>query len=164
MKVCKILSASVLSLFLSANAAYAALDLPCQLAQNSHGYVMDKEKPSHTVKEQDPIKRLQGKKEKIKKLLDEGKITKEKAEEKLRLIDEKIKKIEEFNKLPLNEKKEKLINSFRTFTNNLVEKGVITKEKAEELLKEYESKVKQWDGSGKPPRFKKGHKCPRKKR
>jgi len=114
--------------------------------------------------EQDPIKRLQGKKEKIQKLFDEGKLTREEAEAKIRQIDEKIKKIEEFNKLPLNKKKEKLIENFRNFTDDMVKKGKITRERADELLKEYESKVNQWDGSGKPPMFKKGRKCPLKKK
>lgn len=164
MKVFKIISASVLPIFLSANLAFTTLDLPCLTVQYSHNYLVENESISARETEQDPIKRLQGKKEKIQKLFDEGKLTREEAEAKIRQIDEKIKKIEEFNKLPLNKKKEKLIENFRNFTDDMVKKGKITRERADELLKEYESKVNQWDGSGKPPMFKKGRKCPLKKK
>lgn len=160
MKVYKILTASVISLCISANAAFAAVDLPFQLSRNSHYYVMEKERISERKKEQDPIKQLQHKKEKIQKLLDQGKLTKEEAQEKIKIIDAKIKKLEEFNKLSLKEKKKKLIKNFKTFTDDMVKKGKITQEKADELLKEYESKVKQWDGNGHPPKFGKGLKKP----
>lgn len=164
MKVFEIMSASVLPIFLSANLAFTTLDLPRLTVQYSHNYLVENESISARETEQDPIKRLQGKKEKIQKLFDEGKLTREEAEAKIRQIDEKIKKIEEFNKLPLNKKKEKLIENFRNFTDDMVKKGKITRERADELLKEYESKVNQWDGSGKPPMFKKGRKCPLKKK
>lgn len=142
--------------------------MPCwnyPVSRNRTPYVSAvNEKPSVGGKEHDPVKRLQGEKEKIKKLLEEGKITKEEAEERIKLIDEKIKKIEEYNKLPLEKKKEKLIENFRNFTDEMVKKGEITQEKAEELIKEYESKIKQWNGNGMPPILKKGHKCPMKKK
>lgn len=164
MKVFRILPVSMVSCLLSANLAFAVLDLPCQLMQDSHYNMVEKENSTCSEKEEDPIKKLQGKKEKIQKLFEEGKLTKEEAEAKIKLIDEKIKKIEEFNKLPLSKKKEKLIENFKNFTDDMVRKGKITQEKAEELVKEYESKVNRWDGNGKPPRLKKGRKCPIKKK
>ncbi|UZQ84453.1 hypothetical protein ODU73_001465 [Thermoclostridium stercorarium] len=150
----KAISVFLMAVFLSSGALSGLPDLTGQ-PEPASGYQSENIK-----KEQDPVTELRAKKEKIKKLLDEGKITREEAEKKIKSIDERIKQIEEFNKLPLEKKKEKLIENFKSFTEKLVKKGIITREKAEELLKDYENKVKQWDGTGKPPGFKKHHKCP----
>lgn len=98
----------------------------------------------------DPIKDMERRKEKVQSLLKEGKISKEKADEITKKLDEKIKKIKEFNKLPLEKKKEKLINDFKARIDKEVKDGRIPKEKADELLKEFTRRIEQWDGKGYP--------------
>lgn len=156
----EVLSAFLLSLLFSSNAFFAAVDLPVQQISGSHCLKEENEKTSGVRKDHDPVRYLQDKKEKIKKLQEEGKINKEEADEKIKKTEEKIKEIEEFRKLPPEKKKKKLIEDFKTYIDGMVEKEIISREKADKLLKEYEEKVKQWDGNGKPPCFKKNHKCP----
>lgn len=107
-------------------------------------------------KQKDPIKALESKKEKIQKLLKEGKITKEKADAITAKIDAKIKEIQEFNKLPLKQKKEKLISNFKASIERKVKEGKLSQDKADELIKKFNEKVQKWDGSGYPRFFKKG--------
>jgi len=101
-------------------------------------------------KVEDPVKALERKKEKIQSLLKEGKISKEKADALISKIDEKIKKIEEFNKLPLEQKKEKLISKFKSYTERKVKEGKLTREKADELIKDFTERIQKWDGKGYP--------------
>jgi len=98
----------------------------------------------------DPVKDLERRKKEVKSLLKEGKISKEKADEIIKKLDDRIKKIKEFNKLPLEKKKEKLINDFKARIDKEIEEGRITKEKADELLKEFTKRIEQWDGKGYP--------------
>ncbi len=101
-------------------------------------------------KHQDPIKMLQEKKEKVREMLKEGKITKEQADAKISKIDARIKRIEEFNKLPLSEKKVKLISNFKAAMDRKVKDGKLTQSEAEEIIKEFTGKVEKWDGKGYP--------------
>jgi ribosomal protein S20 len=100
--------------------------------------------------QQDPIKFLEDKKAKIQQELQEGKITKEQADEKISKIDSKIKAIEEFKKLSVPEKKEKMISHFKARLDRKVESGKLDQNKADELLAEFTEKINQWDGTGFP--------------
>lgn len=159
MKVSGILAASAVTICLTASVAFAASG-PSDLYRPGNAvYVLGTaHRDANMEQEKDPIQRLQARKEKIKVLLAQGKISKEVAEAKITLIDAKIKEIEEFNKLPLPEKKDKLINHFKTFMNDKVKEGKISREKADELITKYTERVRQWDGSGSPPRLEKGSK------
>jgi polyhydroxyalkanoate synthesis regulator phasin len=101
-------------------------------------------------KSEDPIKALKERKEKVKSLVKEGKISKEKADAINAKIDEKIKRIEEFNKLPVEQKREKLISGFQAFVERKVKEGKLTKEEAEELVKEFTDRIQKWNGKGYP--------------
>lgn len=107
--------------------------------------------------EKDPIKILESQKERVKSLLEEGKISREKADAIISRIDEKIKRIREFNKLPLDEKKEKLKAGFRKFIEKQVERGKLSREKADELIKKYDKQIEKWDGNGYPGFKLRGH-------
>lgn len=96
----------------------------------------------------DPIKRLEEKKQSIQKELKEGRISKEKADEMTREIDEHIQKIKEFNSLPLPQKKEKMYSRFQSHIENNVKAGKITKEEGEKLLTEFKKELDKWDGKG----------------
>ncbi len=61
--------------------------------------------------QKDPVKILEGMKKKLQKKVRSGEITKEKADEITRKIDEKIREIRELDKLPLEEKKDRLEKS-----------------------------------------------------
>lgn len=98
----------------------------------------------------DPIKALQGRKEKVQSLLKEGKITREKADEITARIDSKIKEIQEFNKLPLQQKKEKLVSDFKALMEKKVNSGKLTREKADTMVREFTEKIEKWDGKGYP--------------
>lgn len=98
----------------------------------------------------DPIKMLEEKKAEIQEKLKEGKITKEKADELTIKIDERIKEIKEFDKLTTEQKKEKLIKKFDEVMDKKIKEGRITKEEAEILKKEFNEKIKNWDGKGYP--------------
>jgi polyhydroxyalkanoate synthesis regulator phasin len=100
--------------------------------------------------ERNPIKKYEQKKLKIKKLLEEGKITKEKADRILERIDGKIKEIEEFQNLPLEKKREKIIRDFKEKLDNMVSQGKMKKEEAEKMMKEIIEKINAWDGRGFP--------------
>lgn len=111
-------------------------------------------------KERDPIKVLENKKERVKKLLQEGKISKEKADELIKKLDSKIEEIKEFQSLPLEEKRKRIINNFNVELERLVKEGKMDKQEAERLLKEVTEKINRWDGSGYPKHLlkQKGHK------
>lgn len=100
--------------------------------------------------EKDPVKALECRKEKVKSLLKEGKITKEKADAITARIDAKIKKVNEFNKLSVQEKRVKLINDFKVFVDSRVKEGKLTKEKADTMVRDFSDKVTKWDGKGYP--------------
>jgi len=104
-------------------------------------------------KERDPVKALEAKKEIIRKLVKEGKISKEKAEEIIRKLDAKIEKIKEFQSLPLEEKRKRLINDFTEKLDRMVKEGKISRQEADKMLKEITEKINKWDGSGLPKRL-----------
>lgn len=108
----------------------------------------------------DPIKSLEGRKENILKLQKEGKISKEEADEKIKIIDTRIKGIEEFNKLTVEQKRAKLIEKFKEIMALQVKYGKISQEKADELISEYTKKMQEWDGNGIPKFYHKRHDKP----
>ncbi|PYG87813.1 uncharacterized protein DUF2680 [Ruminiclostridium sufflavum DSM 19573] len=111
--------------------------------------------------EKDPIKRLEERKESIKKECEEGKITKEKADELTKKIDERIAKIKEFNSLPLQEKKDRLNEKIKAHVEHDVQNGKITKEEGDKIIQEFNKQLENWDGSD-FPKFK--GKCERNKK
>lgn len=110
----------------------------------------EKFKCNPSKKHKDPVKALEEKKEEVKDLLKQGKITEEEADELIKKIDDMIKKIEEFNRLPLEKKKEVLINKFKEHVEKKVDEGKLTREKADEIIKEHIEKINRWNGKGYP--------------
>lgn len=110
----------------------------------------DKLKEKHEEFHRDPIKVLESRKEKIQTMLKEGKITKEKADAITARINAKISEIQEFNKLTVKQKKEKLMSDFKAHAEKKIEKGKITREKADAMLREFAEKIEKWDGNGYP--------------
>lgn len=108
------------------------------------GIFKDKDKCDKCHK--DPVKYLEEKKQSIEKDLKEGRITKEKADEMTKEIDERIQKIKEFNSLPLPEKKEKILSRYKSHIEKKVYDGKITKEEGEKRLVEFQKELDQWDG------------------
>ncbi|NLM73210.1 MAG: hypothetical protein GX184_04165 [Clostridiaceae bacterium] len=121
-----------------------------QKVENTEQKTEQREEQSQDTRKLDPLQVLEKRKEKINKLLKEGKIPKEKAEEKLRKIDRRIEEIKEFQKLPLEKKRERVINNFRHELDKLVRDGAIKPEEAERLMNEVTEKINKWDGSGYP--------------
>lgn len=103
----------------------------------------------------DPLKVLENRKNEIEELLNEGKISKDKAEAILKKIDAAIAEIKKFNNMSLEEKRDRLIKDCKDYLENLVEKGEMDKEKASEILEKYSDKIKKWDGTGYPRFFRK---------
>lgn len=101
-------------------------------------------------KKKDPIKVLESLKDKIKKKLKNGEISKEKANELIRKINQRIKKIKKFNKLTLEEKKTKLIAALEERLEKKVEENKISQEKADEILSRETKKIQNWDGKSYP--------------
>ena len=110
----------------------------------------EKFKCNPSKKHKDPIKALEEKKEEVNDLLKQGKISEEEANELIKKIDDRIKKIEEFNRLPLEKKKEVLINKFKEHVEKKVNEGKLTREKADEIIKEHIERVNRWNGKGYP--------------
>ncbi len=100
----------------------------------------------------DPLKRLEERKESIQKDLKEGKITKEKAEELTKKIDERIVKVKEFNSLTLPQKKEHLSKNFSSHLEKQIKDGRITKEEGEKIQADFNKQLESWDGK-EPPKF-----------
>jgi len=111
----------------------------------------------------DPIQKLRDKKAKVKELLDAGKITKEEADDLNAKIDARIKEIEEFNKLTVEQKREKLKKGFKEKIDKKVKEGKISKKDADEIIKRFNEKIDEWDGTGYPgfmyKSYIKKHKC-----
>ncbi len=104
----------------------------------------------HAKFEKDPIKALECKKERVLKLYQDGKLTKEKADEIVAKIDNKILEIKDFQKLPLDQKKEKLLKDCETRLNEMVKNGKMDQKTAEDKFKDYVEKINSWDGTGYP--------------
>lgn len=111
----------------------------------------------------DPIEKLKNKKQKVRELLDAGKITKEEADDLNAKIGAKIKEIEEFNKLTVEQKREKLTKRFKEKVDRKVKEGKLPRKKADQIIKEFNKKIEEWDGSGYPSFMRKSylkkHKC-----
>lgn len=115
------------------------------------GFFKDKQKQDKC--EKDPIKRLEERKNDIEKEYKEGKITKEKADELTKKIDERIVKIKEFNSLTLPEKKKQLNQKFKLHIEQNVKNGNMTKEEGDKAIQEFNKQLENWDGND-FPRFK----------
>lgn len=151
MNISRIFLIAAVIISLTANTAFAA-PVTNEPQQNSFTRESGKDLELKHDEEfaKDPIKALQNRKEKIQALLKEGKITKEKADEKIARIDSKIKEIESFNKLTLKQKKEKLIDDCRASVEKRVKEGKLDKAEADTILKNYTEKINKWDGKGYP--------------
>lgn len=161
MRKLKILAIVALIISLSGNVAFAVPDINVTNVQEQEETVKKDKKEFRKKRgefdgQQDPLKVLESKKERVQKLLKEGKISKEEADEKTAKIDARIKKIQEFNSLTVQQKKDTLISDYKVFIEKKVKDGRISQEKAAELLKAFTEKVKQWDGSGYPGFLKHG--------
>ncbi len=104
----------------------------------------------HEKCDKDPIKRLEERKNDIQKEYNEGKITKDKADELTKKIDERIVKIKEFNSLPLAEKKERLNEKFKYHIEQDVKNGKMTKEEGDKIIQEFNKQLENWDGNDFP--------------
>jgi hypothetical protein len=98
----------------------------------------------------DPIKMLEEKKECILKECKEGKISKEKADELIKKIDEHISKIKEFESLPLEKKKEHLFCRFKSCIEQQIKEGKITEQEGHKRLCEFAKELEKWDGKSFP--------------
>lgn len=106
----------------------------------------DFKKHRKNKKHKDPIAALKEARKKVEEMKKQGKISKEKADELIKQIDEKIRKIEEFNRLPLEQRKEMLIEHYKNKIAEKVNQGKLTQEHADELIRNFTEKVKEWDG------------------
>lgn len=114
------------------------------------GFFKDHKKHDKCDCDKDPIKRLEERKQDIQKEYNEGKITKDKADELTKKIDERIVKIKEFNSLPLQEKKERLNEKFKSHIEREIKDGKITKEEGEKAIQEFNKQLENWDGNDFP--------------
>lgn len=145
MKLFRILASVVAVACLTVTTAFAAPDMAKSEKNHEKNF---KQKCSEF--EKDPIKALESRKAEVQSLFNDGKITKEKADAITARIDGRIKEINEFNKLSVQEKRVKLINDFKTFIDNKVKEGKLTKEEADIKVKDFNDKVTKWDGKGYP--------------
>ena len=173
MKLSKIIITTAVILNLFSAAAFAAPQSPNSsdntlqhksdtIKRNKSGSEKFVDKNSDMKNCKDPLEILQKKREKVQRLLEEGKISKEKADIITKRIDSRIEEVKEFEKLTPEQKKEKLINRFKESVDRKVKEGKLTEEKAEELYKRFKEKVEKWDGKG-YPRFKCKDHCKREK-
>ncbi len=98
----------------------------------------------------DPLTMLQQLRDRIQQRLDDGKISKDKADKETARIDKKVKELQDFNALTLDQKKDKLIKDFTAAANKKVEAGKLTQQKADESIAKYTDKINKWDGNGYP--------------
>lgn len=105
----------------------------------------------------DPLEMLQSRRQKVQELLNEGKISKEKADQINAEIDVKIKEVQEFNSLTLDQKKEKLQVRLKEKMDEKVKEGKLTREKADEFIEKFNKKIEEWDGTGYPGYMHKMH-------
>ena len=112
---------------------------------------------SDCKKDKDPIKHLEKRKEKIQQELKDGTITKDEADKVIKNIDAKIGIIKEFSNMTLPQKKERLLSNFKNRIEAKVKMGELTKTEGTQILKDFESSLEKWDGTGRPD-FKGRHK------
>ncbi|HHV99254.1 MAG TPA: hypothetical protein GXX36_06740 [Clostridiaceae bacterium] len=162
----RIMAITALTTCLATSAVFAQVNVDTTKANNTPPNKIESNE-DRELREKDPIKYLEKMKQKVQTLLKEGKITKEEADRINAKIDEKIKMINEFNQLPLDKKREKLLSNLKDHLEKKVKEGKLTKNQMNKIMKEYEKKVKEWDGNGFPPapfkrcKPKDGHKCKR---
>ncbi len=150
MKIKEILASAALILALTGTTAFAMPKDPPR-NENDNAKQHNRYRQNHHADAcKDPIKRLEAKKEKVERLLKEGKLTKEQANDILKRIDDRIAEVKEFQKLPLEQKKEKVLNDLRTQTNQFVKDGKMTQEEADKMMKKAKEKLENWDGKGFP--------------
>jgi len=160
-KFSRMLLTATLITVISSTSAFAASSLEAtglpkpnvtqqQKNECEKGHCTEKKKRDCEEKLKDPIEMLQRKKQKVQELYDGGKITKEEADELIKKIDAKIREIQEFNSLPLDKKKERLIARFKEKVESKVKEGKLTKREADELIKKFTERIKEWDGKGYP--------------
>jgi len=155
LKLKRIMTLTTLTLCLATTAVFAQVNVDTKGTENTPPKKFESLEDKD-LREQDPIKHLERMKEKVQSLLKEGKITKEEADKINAKIDEKIKMINEFNKLPLDKKKEKLLSDLKARLDEKVKEGKLSKGQANKIMKEYEKKIKEWDGNGFPRIHNKG--------
>jgi polyhydroxyalkanoate synthesis regulator phasin len=126
----------------------AAAGQNCTSGQNAGLFKCDEKNSCKENK--DPIKMLEEKKKCIMKECKEGKISKEKADELIKKIDEHISKIKEFQSLPLDKKKEQLYCRFKSCIEKQVKEGKLTEQEAKQRLCEFAKELEKWDGNGFP--------------
>ena len=97
-----------------------------------------------------PVKVLEGLKEKTEKRLKAGEISKEEAERLKTRIDKRIEEIKEFERLPLEEKKKLLISSLESRLEKKIEENKLSQEKAREILQKNIEEIQAWDGKSNP--------------
>lgn len=153
-------ASTAIILSLTASTAFAAIDAtpgkaPAKTPEVTENDNLKKDERDHTRKHteefsEDPVKRLEEKKSKILKKLEEGKITKEKADIIIDKIDKRINEMKAFQKLPLEQKREKLIKDFQLQLDAMVKEGKMKQEEADRMMKEITEKINKWDGKGYP--------------
>ncbi len=160
LRTLKILAVVALIISLSGNVVFAA-PVGQDAAKQEQTDTVKKDKKDFRKKkegfdgQQDPVKMLEEKKERVQGLLKEGKLTKDEADEITAKIDARIQKIREFNSLTLPQKKDALIASFKTRMEKKVKEGKVSREEADSRIRSYTDKVNKWDGSGNPGFLKK---------
>lgn len=157
MKKIKTLIAIAFILSMISSSTFAVQNIveqPCATERDSGLFGGHK---GHDKSDSDPIKRLEERKNDIQKEYKEGKITKDKADELTKKIDDRIIKIKEFNSLTLPEKKERLTQKFKSHIDQEVKNNRITKEEGEKIMQEFNEQLKNWDGKGFPKPIGKSH-------
>ncbi len=155
MAVRRLLAVTVIAACMATTAAFACSDTSKSGAAptaNNSTCITQKKAPVNfkdaKAKNMDPVKLLESRKEKIQAQLKDGKITKEQADKELAAIDAQIKQINDFNALTLDQKKQKLIDDFKANIEKQVTAGKLTREKADQMIKNYTDKMSKWDGKG----------------
>lgn len=142
-KLKEILASTAVIIALTGTTAFA---MPSVTPKGEDGNTKHHEH-KHNRCRKDPIKALEEEKEEIQRLLKEGKLSKEQADEMLKRIDERLTEMKKFQELPLEKKKEKILNDLMTNLNKLVKDGKMTKEEADKMLQEAEERLKNWNGT-----------------
>ncbi|MDP4093526.1 MAG: hypothetical protein Q8920_09210 [Bacillota bacterium] len=156
MKITRIVTAVILALSFTTISVYAVPDSKSVPKSGDNAKIEKKQFREKDFKQfseefaKDPIKALQGRKEKVQSMLKDGKISREKADEITARIDSKIRYINEFNKLTVPQKKDLLLKDFKTHIEKKVNEGKLDKEQANTIIKDFSDKVAKWDGNGYP--------------
>lgn len=155
MRIRAIIASALVMAWLMNPVAATAFRADAEQARGHDASEAQRSRPRRCSGVNDPIMALESRKEQVKKLMNEGKITREKAEAIIKRIDARIAEINEFNKLTLEEKKEKLVNDCKDRLDRMVNEGKMDRKKADEILRNYTERIRQWDGVGYPRLFRK---------